>query len=215
MDKIIEKYINDLNNNLLDLPHDERQDVIEFYQEFLFDGNFSSEKEIIKDLGTPKQLARMILADYSVSKDVPQPDMHEKTSSRTNLKTIWLILLGVLAAPVGIPLILVTCFLMIAALVAFCGIFVAVVVTTVGLFVLGVFILLKTCGLLFSNSWSTGLFYTGISICLISLSLFLFPLIIKFIHFLIAECTVFFRYLGRKIFKNHYYKTNSAMKTEG
>lgn len=35
MDKIIEKYINDLNNNLLDLPHDERQDVIEFYQEFL------------------------------------------------------------------------------------------------------------------------------------------------------------------------------------
>lgn len=104
MDKIIEKYINDLNNNLLDLPHDERQDVIEFYQEFLFDGNFSSEKEIIKDLGTPKQLARMILADYSVSKDVPQPDMHEKPSSKTNLKTIWLILLGILAAPVGIPL---------------------------------------------------------------------------------------------------------------
>ncbi|MCT6892212.1 MAG: DUF1700 domain-containing protein, partial [Lactobacillus sp.] len=119
MNKIIENYISELSNNLSALPYSDRQDVIEFYQEFLFDGDFKTEQDIVDDLGTPKMLARKVLADYSISdKDNPQP---RNASSKSNLKTIWVILLGVLAAPIGIPLAILAVLLMILILLIFCA----------------------------------------------------------------------------------------------
>lgn len=103
MNKIIDNYILQLKDNLTNLSDSDIQDVVQFYQEFLLDGNFHSEADMITELGTPKQLARKIMADYSVSIPEKEEELHE-ASSKSNLKTIWVILLGVLAAPVGIPL---------------------------------------------------------------------------------------------------------------
>ncbi|QYN55091.1 DUF1700 domain-containing protein [Lactobacillus panisapium] len=212
MNKIIENYISKLSNNLSALPYSDRQDVIEFYQEFLFDGDFKTEQDIVDDLGTPKMLARKVLADYSISdKDNQQP---RNASSKSNLKTIWVILLGVLAAPIGIPLAILAVLLMILILLIFCAVFIAITLAITGLFITGALILCKSFGLIFTINWSTGLFYSGAGIMLICVGLLLFPLLMRFIRFLIAECTTFFRFLGKKIFKKQYYKTNSKMKTE-
>lgn len=76
MNKVIDNYILQLKQNLVNLPNSDMQDVVEFYQEFLLDGNYHNESEIIAELGTPKQLARKIMADYSVS--IPEEKRHTK-----------------------------------------------------------------------------------------------------------------------------------------
>lgn len=214
MNKVIDNYILSLKRNLTALPDDDLQDVVEFYQEFLLDGDFYSESAIVNELGTPKQLARKILADYSIANSTREDQEPEESSSKSNLKTIWFILLGVLAAPVGIPLVIATVFIMVAVLVVFAAIFIGFVMASAALFLAGLFIFAKSFGMLFSPYWTTGLFYLGASVILICIGLMLFPLIMKIIQFLIAECTRFFRYLGRKVFKKHYYQTNSGRKSE-
>ena len=64
MTKVIDDYIAELEQNLVDLPAKDREDVVEFYREFLLDGDFVRRSTIEAELGTPKQLAINILADY-------------------------------------------------------------------------------------------------------------------------------------------------------
>lgn len=213
MNKAVDKYLNELNNYLSSLPQTDRQDVIEFYQELMLDGNFQNEAAIVKEFGTSKQLAYKIQADYSAT-DNFSDSKNAKETSRSNLKSIWLIILGVLAAPVGIPLAIATVAVMIAILIAFCAIFITFAATITLLFIGGIYIFVRTFGLLFSSNWATGIFYVGISIALISVGLLLFPLIIRFIRFLIAECAQFFRHIGRRVFKERYFKTSSTLSTE-
>ncbi|MEB3365738.1 DUF1700 domain-containing protein [Lactobacillus sp. R2/2] len=75
MNRIIDNYILQLKQYLIDLPNSDLKDVVQFYQEFLLDGNYHNEADIITELGTPKQLARKIMADYSVS--VPEKKKHK------------------------------------------------------------------------------------------------------------------------------------------
>lgn len=206
MNKVIDNYILQLKQNLVNLPNSDIQDVVEFYQEFLLDGNYHNESEIIAELGTPKQLARKIMADYSVS--IPEREEAHKASSKSNLKTIWVILLGVLAAPIGIPLALAAVIVMVAVLIALAAIFIALAIIITSLFIAGAFILIRSFGLLFGGYWASGFFYVGGGLVLTCISLMLFPVIMKFIRFLTAECAAFFQHIGRKIFKQRYYKTN-------
>lgn len=213
MSKIIDSYIKELNRNLLDLPDSDRQDVIDYYHEFLLDGDFQTEAAIVEDLGTPKILARKILADYAASIS-SQPDTKDQQSSGANLKTIWLIILGIFAAPIGIPLVVVIGALMIAIMIAFCIVVIGFAAVVAALIIGGFFILCKTFGLLWSAQWATGLFYLGSSLVAIVLGMILFTLIIKLIGFLVAECATFFRHIGRKVLKKHYFKTKVTAKEE-
>ena len=208
MNKIIDNYILQLKDNLTNLSDSDIQDVVQFYQEFLLDGNFHSEADMITELGTPKQLARKIMADYSVSIPEKEEELHE-ASSKSNLKTIWVILLGVLAAPVGIPLAIAAVVVMVAALLALTAIFIALAIVITSLFVSGIFIFVRSFGLLFGGYWASGFFYIGGGLVLTCISLMLFPIIMKFIRFLTAECTAFFQHIGRRILKHRYYKTNA------
>lgn len=207
MNRIIDNYILQLKQYLIDLPNSDLKDVVQFYQEFLLDGNYHNEADIITELGTPKQLARKIMADYSVS--VPEKEETQKTSSKSSLKTIWVILLGVLAAPIGIPLALAAVVVMVAVLIALAAVFIALAIVITSLFVSGVFILVRSFGLLFGGNWASGFFYVGGGKVLTCVSLMLFPIIMKFIRFLTAECAAFFQHIGRRIFKRRYYKVNA------
>ena len=48
------------------LTADEKSDVIEFYNEYIDDAGLETTDEIEKRLGTPRQLSRKVLADYSI-----------------------------------------------------------------------------------------------------------------------------------------------------
>ena len=82
------------------LTADEKADVIEFYNEYIDDAGLETTDEIEKRLGTPRQLSRKVLADYSIkATDIESHrSKKSKASVRSNGKMIWMILLALLAS---------------------------------------------------------------------------------------------------------------------
>lgn len=64
MTQIIDDYLSSLAASLTFLPQPRQHETIAFYREFLLDGDFQTEKEIIKELGQPDSLADSIKDDY-------------------------------------------------------------------------------------------------------------------------------------------------------
>ncbi|MDF7637918.1 DUF1700 domain-containing protein [Lactobacillus sp. ESL0791] len=211
MEQVINDYILELEQNLSVLPENDRQDVVEFYREFLLDGNFHERQAIEQELGSPQQLAHKIIADYSVSDDGSKsPQQPQKDSSKHLLKTIWYTLLGICAAPVGIPIIIAILAIIIAVLAVCLGIFIGFIALIAGLIGGGIFALVTSIRFIPTTDWAVGLFYTGAALAIIGFALLLIPILIKIVQFLIAKCATFAHYLGRKLFKKHYYQTKKT-----
>ncbi|UZX31648.1 DUF1700 domain-containing protein [Lactobacillus helsingborgensis] len=210
MTKVIDDYISELEQNLVDLPAKDREDVVEFYREFLLDGDFVRRSTIDTELGTPKQLAINIMADYSTKED-SAPAKPE--TPKSNLKASWYILLGICAAPIGIPLILAILFVIFFLLAVFFGLFFALVAFLFKFFVGGGLNFLKSLSLLFTSDWPTGYVYLGKSLICIGVILLLMPFIIKLGKILIAKCTQIIRNLGKNLLKKNYFQTSSEKNT--
>ena len=210
MTKVINDYISELEQNLVDLPEKDREDVVEFYREFLLDGDFVRRSTIDTELGTPKQLAINIMADYSTKEDsIPA----KPETPKSNLKASWYILLGICAAPIGIPLILAILFVIFFLLAVFFGLFFALVAFLFKFFVGGGLNFLRSLALLFTSNWPTGCIYLGKSLICIGVILLLMPFIIKLGKILIAKCTQIIRNLGKNLLKKNYFQTSSEKNT--
>ena len=101
------EYMAALRRALSVLPEEERASALRYYEEYFDDAGPENEQKVIADLGTPETVAAQILADYREVTAVPQPD---GTASKANRRrrgiNPWLLLvLVLLAIPVGIPLI--------------------------------------------------------------------------------------------------------------
>ncbi|AWN32770.1 MULTISPECIES: DUF1700 domain-containing protein [Lactobacillus] len=210
MTKVIDDYISELEQNLVDLPAKDREDVVEFYREFLLDGDFVRRSTIDTELGTPKQLAINIMADYSTKED-SAPAKPE--TPKSNLKASWYILLGICAAPIGIPLILAILFVIFFLLAVFFGLFFALVAFLFKFFVGGGLNFLRSLALLFTSNWPTGCIYLGKSLICIGVILLLLPFIVKLGQILIAKCTQIIRNLGKNLLKKNYFQTSSEKNT--
>ena len=57
MHDLIDQYMAELAGYLSSLDPEERQDVLEFYREYLLDAKLYSQSQIETELGTAKQLA--------------------------------------------------------------------------------------------------------------------------------------------------------------
>ncbi|WEV50803.1 DUF1700 domain-containing protein [Lactobacillus sp. ESL0731] len=212
MEQIINDYILEVEENLSSLPLGDRNDVLEFYREFLLDGDFQNRAAIEKELGTPQQLARKIVADYVIN-DQPETEATDRAedtaSSSQSLHTIWRIFVGICAIPTGIIIGITLTAIFLGLFCAFLGILVGFIGLALGLLVAGVVGIVIGLNLLVASSWAPGFFYLGAGLIVLSICLFIVPAIIQTLRFLAAKCAQFARFLGRKIFKKRYYKTKT------
>ncbi len=88
------EYMAVLKKKLIGLPIDEFEAAITYYSEY-FDE--AGEEQALKELGDPNRTANMILAEFAAKK--AKTDESPKTFS-----SLKLILLGIFAVPIGIPL---------------------------------------------------------------------------------------------------------------
>ena len=58
------EFLAELERLLADLPEEERQAAIQYYEDYLQDAGEENEQEVIRELGGPEKVAATIRADY-------------------------------------------------------------------------------------------------------------------------------------------------------
>lgn len=207
MTSVVNEYLRELKFYLTGMDKKEKENVINFYQEILLDSQVKSRPDLINQFGEPKQLARKILANYSINGnyevDTDVNNGKEKsTKLSTDLQSIKWIILGLASVPLGVPLLII-----IFAFMLVLGIFLAVIIGVVlAFFSAALLIMYKAFPLIFGNNWAVGCFYFGSSLAFVILILILVPLIFSVIRFLISLMTKFSKKIGRHVFTENFYK---------
>ncbi|MDR0838556.1 MAG: DUF1700 domain-containing protein [Oscillospiraceae bacterium] len=91
------EFTQQLSHALRGLPEEEIEAAVAFYEEYFNDAE--DETAAVAALGTPGEAAAQIIADYA-TKPVP---VAERTAKR-GFRTVWMVLLAVFAAPIGLPI---------------------------------------------------------------------------------------------------------------
>lgn len=99
MDK--KQYLYELSKQLKDLSNEEYNEALCFVEEYFEEAGPENEQRIISELGTPEKYAAQIKAE-SVIKG--QHQSKEEKSTKSSMKTLWVIILGICALPLAAPL---------------------------------------------------------------------------------------------------------------
>ncbi len=117
-----EAYLNELKKHLRKLPRKDYEDAIEYFKEYLDEmSDDITKEELIKELGTPKEAAREIIANV-LDKKVNE-DCHDNKKRKSN--TLWIACLAILLSPITAPILFVLvvvffCIILVAAIILFC-----------------------------------------------------------------------------------------------
>jgi len=188
---------------LVQLQPSERDEVLEFYREYLLDADIQTYDDCVAELGSPKQLARKILADYSIRlNEQLNSDSTHRQKSRANVRTIWLVGLALLSTPITIPVLialLAITFAMIVATIAI-GISLLAIFASVALLALGAI----TAGIgVFTQSLWISLFYIGAGLSILGAELLVLPLVVWFIGLIIQGIATLSQRLYHRLVKRN------------
>jgi uncharacterized membrane protein len=160
-----EEYLRVLSRELRRLPKDEYEKAMDYYVEYFEEAGPEKEQEIIKDLGSPKDVAAQIIMDAAMDRmDKPQKSM------KRGLSTVWMVVLAVCAAPIALPLAIGILAMAGGVLVTAGALLLCALLVEAGAVAAGVVAVVGGIVLLFSHPLSAltvtgmGLFMIGISI---------------------------------------------------
>lgn len=193
-----EKYITELASYLGPLTADEREDALDFYNGFIADGDLSTRAAIEAKLGTPKQLSRKILADFSIKANDQASQAGRPASTHSSWRVFWWVLVAIITSPLtfGIGLAAV------AGLVALAGCLLGLVVGAVGviaaLAVAAAGTLYAGIGLIVTAPM-VGIFYAGIGLSLVGGFMILVPLLYWLIRLVAQAIANFAKLIYQKI----------------
>lgn len=167
-------YFDQLASELKDLTQEERAASIDFYQEFAHDAGLTSDAEISQHFGRPQQLARKILADYSID----QIETQQAETPKNYWKLIGIVILGLLSLPLGVPLgiVIIITITSIVIMIAAAFLSVQVVLWSTGL--LGVVFVVAGVGVI-GASIGVALSYIGIGLVMFGIFMLLWPMMYR------------------------------------
>lgn len=93
------EFIKELKIKLRNLPNEELNDALSYYDEYFEDAQIDDTVDVEKELGSPSMVASQILSDYAV-KDIEIKDK----PSKNKILSVWFIILAIFAAPIALPL---------------------------------------------------------------------------------------------------------------
>lgn len=96
------EYFRILEDKLKQLSKADREEALEYYQEYFAEAGPEREQQAIEELGDPREAARQIICNLAIKKI----DESER-SVKKGLSSLWVIILAIFAVPIGLPLTLV------------------------------------------------------------------------------------------------------------
>lgn len=195
-------YFSTLRKHLYGLSEEERDDVVSFYQEYAVDAKLSGET-LINEFGTPKQLARRVLVDYSIKYDDAAEEeavdcatgLRQRESSRVKrqLNLLWVVVIGLLTSIIWVP----------AALAVMLGLFlvivagVAVAIILLSLLAIGLFQIVGGFAVI-GQSWQTSVLQIGLGITFVGIQIVAWPVGWLIVRTIFASLMKFVKFLGRR-----------------
>ena len=120
-----EEYLNQLHKYLRKLPRQEYEDAMEYFTEYFQETDEEGAEELMKELGTPKEAARELMANLLNKKIEDHQNYETDGQTRAEQKgsgkhVVWIALLVLFAAPVGAPLLAAFAAVVLALVVCAC-----------------------------------------------------------------------------------------------
>lgn len=125
------EYLTQLDTYLTKLPQSDRIEAMDYFKELFDDAGPEREEELMASLGSPKEAAHDILTSLLDKK------LNDETPRKNRVQILWIALLALLAAPVGLPIILAILATCIGLLIAVVGFILGLAGIALGGFVIG------------------------------------------------------------------------------
>ena len=197
------EFLKQLDQLLSDFPEEERREAMEYYVEYFDEAGPEKEDEVLKELGSPQEVANHIREELAEKGLVLAGESTSKEEKNSGWKIACIVLICLLAAPIAIPLVVAVIALIVSVIAAIvsgivglflgaCGVTFAFAIVAIVLFVIGI---IK----LFSSPLAAFLLI-GISLTCAGISLLLGFLVVQFcIVVLPAMCRGIYK-LCKRIF---------------
>ena len=143
-----EEYLNQLHKYLRKLPRQDYEDAMEYFTEYFQETDEEGAEELMKELGTPKEAARELMANLLNKKIEDHQNYETDGQTRAEQKgsgkhVVWIALLVLFAAPVGAPLLAAFAAVVLALVVCVFAILLCVVLFAACLVLIGGKILVR------------------------------------------------------------------------
>ena len=186
-----QKYINDLSIYLRQLADEERNDALEFYDEYIADAGLETRTAIEERLGTPRQLSHIKANNESIKEGHP-------ASPHSSWRVFWWVLVAIITSPITFGLGIAVLALLLAAGGVALSLIVGIVALIFGVAAIAIVSIYIGIGLIATNLFS-GLFYFGLGLTLIGLFLVCLPLIYWLIRVIVQGIANFAKFIYAKV----------------
>lgn len=190
-------YLEAVQAHLTEIPQEESGDLIAYYQEYFIESDLTLE-EIKAQYGTPKQFATKLKLSYFLDQDDHAQEEEKSIPAKSRLQLVWLIVLGLFASPLLVPLALAVLLLILALLIALLALLFSLYMLDVSLVFGGLFSLVSGLGVVFSSP-STTLVFSGLGLLLFGLGILISPFILFLTKWLYLRFLGMIKWLGRKL----------------
>jgi len=152
-----DEYLAQLQQKLRRLPAEEIASATSYYDEYFEDAGPENEQSVIKELGSPADVASNIIGEFAI-KNIDAG----KGTTKAGLSAIWIVILSIFASPIALPLAIAAVVVVISLVIAIFSVLLAIAATAVALVVGGGVLLVASVTLLFSD-FATALFFSGVA----------------------------------------------------
>jgi uncharacterized membrane protein len=170
------QYLYELRGKLANLPEGEVNSAMAYYEEYFLDAGEENEERVIAELGTPNAVASKIIGEFALADAAPpigaQAVYSPTAATRNSARTLWIVILAVLASPIALPLAFAAVVIVFALLVSVLAVIIAIGVAGVALIAAGVFAIVVGIWALFIE-FGTALFQIGLGLLSIGIGILL------------------------------------------
>ncbi|MDA3974755.1 DUF1700 domain-containing protein [Enterococcus thailandicus] len=190
------EYLSEVLNELQEIPEADRLDLIQYYEEYFLDSGKTVD-EILEEYGTPKQFALKLKINYfSDADDLGQEEV-QQSSPKRQMRLIWLIVLGLFASPILIPLALLFVAVLVGLIIALFAVIFSIYVVCI--VILGVGVVMTLAGLMvLGQSIVSGLFFVGLGLFATGAAIFFTPILVRLTKWLAQLIMRFVKWVGRR-----------------
>lgn len=162
-----QEFINDLSKRLKRLPKEDFDDAVTYYKEYFLDAGIDSEQDVTALVGMPVDVSRRILEECT---DKQMEIQKQEGGVKNTAKSVWLVILGIFAAPIALPLAIATAALLIAIIAVILAVFIAALASGFSFFLSG---LTAIPGIFWADSAGQAFIIAGIALLCIALGIIL------------------------------------------